>query len=283
MRGLVVAAMLVAGCTSIGGGSGDDQGAPDDAAPDQPVLDGAPGADDDADPDALGSVKNPAESCAELRDSGAASGAYWVVHPDNPGAALKLYCEQDLGGGGWALLYNSVLTEDGTTTGFFQIAYDDRFVTKGTADPAANYYDGALYAFGTEFMDVVTDLADTTVVAARVDVEGIDETTMAFVAPTLVAGNASVFGSHYGAGWASADHDGDTHVDVNCSSFYCTVAQHYSACWSYNLGCDANPASDDGGAGPHVNDGVLTAMGLALQPDSANYSRVKRVARFIRW
>ncbi|HUS64616.1 MAG TPA: fibrinogen-like YCDxxxxGGGW domain-containing protein [Kofleriaceae bacterium] len=280
MRGLVVAAMLVTGCTSIGGGGGDDDGVTDDAAPDVTVVDGAPGPDDDADPDALGSVNNPAQSCVELRDAGAGSGAYWVLHPDMEGAALKLYCEQERGGGGWVLLYSSVLTE-GETTAFFQIAYADRFEVKGEPDPAANYYNGALYAFGTEYMDVIRDLADTTVVAARVDVEGFDEGTMAFVTPTLVAGNSSIFNSQFGAGWASADHDGDTNAD-NCSSIYCGIAQHYSSCWSYNLGCDA-PATEDAGLGPHVNDTVMTAMGLALQPASNGYSRVKRIARFTRW
>jgi hypothetical protein len=132
-------------------------------------------------------------------------------------------------------------------------------------------------------MDVITDLADTTVVAARVDADnGLDETTMAFVTPVLVAGNDSIFSSHFNAGWASADRDEDTHTE-NCSLAYCNVSQHYSACWSYNLGCDANPSNADGNVGPHVNDSVLTALGLALQPDSANYSRVKRIARFTRW
>jgi hypothetical protein len=277
----VGALLAAAGCSSIGGGSG-DASATDDAAPDEPLVDGAPGEDEvDASPDALGGVNNPAASCAELRDAGAESGRYWIQHPVMEGVAFQLYCEQELGGGGWALLYNSVLSA-GETTAFFQIGYDDRWEVKGTPDPAANYYHGALYAFGTEYLDVVTDLAETTVVAARVDTGGVDEATMAFESPMLVAGNISVFNAQFAAGWASSDHDLDTHVDGNCASLYCGVSQHYSSCWSYNLGCDA-PATDDVGVGPHVGNSVLTAMGLALQPDGGTYSRVQRIARFTRW
>lgn len=277
MRGLVAAAMLVAGCTSIGGGSGDD-GA-DDAAP-EPTLDGAPGAiDGTPGEDPLGSANNPAASCAELRDADAASGVYWIRHPSLEDVALELYCEQELGGGGWALLYNSVMTE-GETTAFFQIVYADRFEEKGDPHPAENYYHGALYLLGTQYLDVITDLADTTVVAARVDAQGVNEESMAFQLPTLIAGNGSIFGSHYSGGWSSSDRDGDPY-ESNCAAVYCNVSQHYSSCWSYNLGCDVG--GDDGGVGPHVNDGVLTAIGLAVQPDSGDYSRVKRITRFTRW
>jgi hypothetical protein len=64
---------------------------------------------------------------------------------------------------------------------------------------------------------------------------------------------------------------------------YGHVAQHYAACWIYNLGADADADRLDGGVGPHVHNMLLTQLGLAAQPAVGNYSQVSRIARFARW
>ncbi len=46
---------------------------------------------------------------------------------------------QALGGGGWAMLYNSAYREDGTTTAFWQIDCAARLGRRGTAAPEENY------------------------------------------------------------------------------------------------------------------------------------------------
>ena len=105
---------------------------------------------------------------------------------------------------------------------------------------------------------------------------------MAFEGPTLVAGNEGIFTQHFNGGWSSHDHDDDPYVE-NCSTLYNSIAQHYNGCWSYNLGSDADDPKLDAGVGPHVNNGTLTALGLAVQPWGGAYSRVQRIARFTRW
>jgi len=64
---------------------------------------------------------------------------------------------------------------------------------------------------------------------------------------------------------------------------YGNIAQHYGTCWYYNLGGDADSPFDDGGVGPHVNNSILTPLGLALQPGGGQYSQVHRIARYTRW
>lgn len=277
---LVVSALAAApACARFGAGSGGDGRV--DAAPSPPIDDAAVA------PDArlLGTEEMPAADCAELRDDGAPSGVGWVRHPDGVSPAFPVYCEQEIDGGGWAMLYNSVLDETGgTTTAFWQFDYAARLGRMGTAAADQNYYHGALYLVGTEYIDVFTDLAGTTALAARVSATGFDQATMAFVAPTLIEGNADVFNAQFAAGWSAKNHDGDTYTD-NCATMFSDVAQHYSACWAYNLGSDADTPVLDGGVGPHVNNGVLTSdeLGLAVQPDGGSYSRVARIARFTRW
>jgi hypothetical protein len=276
-RWLMAAAAFLSACAEFGEGSGGSGGP--DAAGLVPVDDGAPG------PDArlLGTRDMPAADCAELRDDGAPSGVAWVRHPDGVSPAFPVYCEQEIDGGGWALLYNSVYRADGTTTAFWQFDYASRLGRMGSAAPDENYYHGALYLIATDYIDVFTDVAGTTAIAARVSATGLDQASMALVAPALVEGNADVFNSQFAAGWSAKDHDGDSHPDGNCATLFSDVAQHYSACWNYNLGSDADTPVLDGGVGPHVNNSVLTALGLALQPEGGSYSRVLRIARFARW
>lgn len=237
---------------------------------------------------ALGSEARPAAGCRELRDAvGAPSGVYWVrpLQPGLPG--IQVYCEQAVAGGGWALLYNSVHRVDGTTLAFWNILRDDRFGTKGTPGLADNYYAGAHYLLGTSYLDVIVDGAGTAAVAAVVDTAGIDLETMVLDTPVLVEGNQAVFASQFASGWSSPDFDGDTRDagkgSLNCAVYYGNVTQHYSKCWAYNLGADAEEPYDDGGVGPHVSNGVLGGLGLVVQPDGADYSRVQRISRFVRY
>lgn len=263
----------VCGCAQFGSGS-DDEEPLGDASP-------GPGDDSDAQPE-LGTEARPAADCAELRDAGSASGVGWVRHPDGVSPAFQVYCEQELNGGGWAMLYNSVLKEDGTTTAFWQFDYAARLGRMGTPAPDENYYQGSLYLIGTAYFDAITDLAGSTAVAAEVMVEGFDQASMAFIAPVQLSGNLSVFTSQFATGWSSKDHDADSY-EMNCATVFADVAQHYSACWAYNLGADAGGEVLDGGVGPHVNITSLGDMGLMTQPDGGDYSRVQRIARFTRW
>lgn len=279
-RALWTALAALAGCAEFGSGNGDDGRPLGDAAA-GPLGDGGAGTDASA----LGSEVMPAADCAELRDAGVPSGTAWVRHPDGVSAAFEVYCEQELGGGGWAMLYNSVFREDGTTTAFWQFDYAARLGRMGTAAPDENYYQGALYLIGTSYLDVFTDLSGVTAVAAEVNATGFDQASMAFIAPTLVSGNAAVFDAHYAAGWSAKDHDGDSYAEGSCATLFSDIAQHYSACWNYNLGSDADEPHLDGGVGPHVANGILTADGIELTPqaDGGAYSRVQRIARFARW
>jgi hypothetical protein len=235
----------------------------------------------------LGSEARPAAGCRQLRDAGAPSGAYWV-RPLEPGLpSIQVYCEQAVAGGGWALLYNSVHRIDGTTLAFWNIPYEERFRIKGAPGLADNYYAGGNYVLGTSYLDVIVDGAGTAAVAAVVDSAGIDIRTMVIGTPVLVEGNDDVFRSQFAAGWSSPDFDGDTREagagSLNCAVYYGNVTQHYSKCWTYNLGADAEEPYEDGGVGPHVANSVLVALGLVVQPDGADYSRVQRISRFVRY
>jgi len=255
----------------------------------RPVVDDA-GADRgnvgmDAAIDAVpGTVDAPALSCGQLRDAlGPISGVYWLRN-DTLQPAFQAYCEQVVEGGGWALLYNSVLRLDGTTTAFWNISYADRFATIGAPSISDNYYAGSMYQRGTSFLDTITDLDGKDAVAMRADSLGLDPQTMAFAGPMLISGSLRVFQQHFAAGWSSPDFDGDLYVS-NCATFFNNVTQHYGNCWYYNLGSDADAPTLDGGVGPHVNNLILMELGLGLQPttDAGSYSRVTRIARYVRF
>lgn len=229
-----------------------------------------------------GTAGAPAPSCRQLLTIiGPISGVYWL-QDDVSQPAYQAYCEQEIDGGGWAVIYNSELHLDGTTTAFWNISYADRLATIGAPSNSDNYYAGSMYRRGTSFLDVITDLDDKKAVAARVDSQGFDPASMQFMSPILVAGNPSVFQAQVAAGWSSPDHDGDTYQD-NCATFYSNVSQHYSNCWIYNLGSDADSPFFDSGVGPHVHSGILSQLGLTPQVGGGNYSRVKRITRHVRW
>jgi hypothetical protein len=152
-----------------------------------------------------GTADAPAAGCRALRDAlGPVSGVYWL-RDDASQPAFQAYCEQAVEGGGWALLYNSVLHLDGTTTAFWNIAYADRFATIGAPSITDNYYAGSMYRRGTSVLDVITDLAGKDAVAVRADSQGLDPVTMAFIMPVRVSGSPSVFGEQVAGGWSSVD------------------------------------------------------------------------------
>lgn len=265
---MALAAALAIGCGNVGH---DKPG--DDAA----VADGPPSGG------ALGSRDNPARTCGELREAGLASGAYWVRDPRGQSPPFQVYCEQDLNGGGWAMVENSVRRDDGTTTTFWQFSYADRLTERGSLAADQNYYNGSLYLLGTEYMDVFVDLAGKAVGAAVMTATGFNPTTMRFMNPALSVGLTTVFQNQFASGWASVDRDDDVYAEGNCATTYANVAQHYSACWTYNLGADADADRFDGGVGPHVHIDALAQLGLMAQPEGGAYSQVRRIARFTRW
>jgi hypothetical protein len=270
VRWVLVAASV--GCGSVSGNEKMD-------APvsniDAKMADASPDA-----PAALGSMANPADSCVALRTAGKATGVYWLKNPGG-GSAFEGFCDQDRNGGGWALVYRSVLSS-GSTTQFWQIPYAQRLDVKGAAMPGANFYAGTLYRSGREYMDVITDLQDKSAIALVATTTGIDTGTMKFADPAFSVGNMDLYNTAFAAGWSASDYDNDSSPD-NCATFYVDVTQHYSNCWEYNLGVDADLPYLDGGVGPHVYNPRLTTLLLALEPVAGNYSRVNAIARYARW
>lgn len=248
-----------------------------------PVVDDARAADGSVDA-ALGTEAAPALSCRQVREVlGPVSGVYWL-REDVAQPTFQAYCEQGVEGGGWAVVYNSVLRIDGATTAFWNISYADRLATKGAPSVTDNYYAGSMYQRGTSFLDVITDLDGKDAVAMRAESPlGIDPQTMVFRSPELVSGSSSVFQNQFAQGWSSPDHDGDRYAPYNCAAFYSNVTQHYGACWAYNLGSDADAPFLDGGVGPHVHMATLVELGLQPAADPGGYSRVKRITRYVRW
>lgn len=58
------------------------------------------------------------------------------------------------------------------------------------------------------------------------------------------------------------------------------VSQHYSDCFNYNLGMDAESPNYDSGVGPHIGPGSLPS---GLTGDGTGHTRVRRISRFTKW
>jgi hypothetical protein len=215
-----------------------------------------------------------ARSCADVPKNTPPS--LVQLKPDAFTPVFDAYCVN-----GWALVYSSVGDPAGKTTEFWDIRYADRFKRKGTADLNQNYYDGAIYKVATEYRDEMVDLMDSTFELLVATATSIDQNAMRFANPKLVRGNPSVFADQFASGWASRDFDGDTLPPKSCAIEYLGVTQHYSSCWSYNLGADAEQPYLDGGWGPHVSAPVIAMLGAAT--DGSAYSRVKRITRWAAW
>ncbi|AUX23815.1 uncharacterized protein SOCEGT47_043450 [Sorangium cellulosum] len=219
-------------------------------------------------------------SCASV-PAGSPSGVY-LFHPSTAGSpeAAAVYCDMEFDGGGWALLYNSIGSDEGTTMAFWDIPYLHRFGGKGDPSLDANVYAGWLYLHGTEYRDEAEDIDGKVAQLFHAKTTGIEPDTMRFRAPELVSGESAVYDAQFAAGWSSADFDGDPWAE-SCSVEYSRVTQHYGSCWRYNLGSDADSPLDDGGWGPHLH--AATAQGLGLDTDGSGYTRVKRISRWVRW
>jgi hypothetical protein len=226
-------------------------------------------------------------SCQHLYSMGVRRSGVYFLKPDGT-QALTTYCDMETQGGGWAMVYNSVLGTN--TTDFWNIPYADRLGRRGRASLDSNFYEGSLYAYrkteftdAVKYMDVIEDLHGKTVILFTARVVGFNASTMRFEEPELLGGNPRIFYSQFATGWASSDYDGDRDPNIHCANVYANVSQHYSACWIYNLGADADDDINtlDGRVGPHLNSEF--ALGLGLATDGSMYTRVRRITRFVRW
>jgi hypothetical protein len=224
------------------------------------------------------SPQNALENCQSLYSAGVAvSGTYWIKPVgENPRTA---YCDMETNGGGWTLVYNSVLGVN--TTDFWNISYCDRLGRRGRPDIGALFYDGGLYLHGRLYMDVIEDLNGRVVVALQARASGIDTSSMRFISPSYLSGYHQIYIRQFASGWSSPDYDGDTDSDAQCSTHYANVTQHYESCWVYNLGADADMPFEDGRVGPHLNSTAAAAMGLTT--DGSGFTRVRRISRFVKW
>lgn len=238
--------------------------------------------------------ERPGASCADVLTSGGRrSGVYWITHPEHD-RAVEMYCDQVTHGGGWAVLYNSVIGVN--TTEFWRLVYADRLQRFGRPSLDSNFYDGSLYLpvdeihyARREFLDVVEGLRGRTAVTMWARARTIDTQTMQFVDPENIdeaVGISNWFDSHFAAGWSSSDHDADNDERSNCARVSSGVAQHYAACWVMNLGSDYyndpdNGDSYDDGVGPHIVAGFAEPLGLA--DDGTRNTRVRRITRLVRW
>lgn len=225
------------------------------------------------------------KSCQHLYSSGVRRSGVYYLKPDGT-QAITAYCDLETQGGGWALVYNSVLGTN--TTDFWNIPYAERLGRRGRPSLDSNFYDGSLYPYRkTEFvstvqyMDIIEDLRGKATVVFTAQVDGFDTSTMRFQNPQQLSGDTLIYAEQFAAGWSAPDYDGDLRPGLQCATHYANVTQHYKDCFYYSLGADAEPEYEDGKVGPHLSSSRATALQLAS--DGTGYTRVRRISRFVRW
>jgi hypothetical protein len=225
------------------------------------------------------------KSCQHLYSAGVHRSGVYYLKPDGT-QAITAYCEMETQGGGWALVYNSVLGTN--TTDFWNIAYAERLGRRGRPSLDSNFYDGSLYLYrkteyvsAVQYMDIIEDLRGKTVVVFMAQVDGFNTSTMRFQNPQLLSGNEPIYASQFASGWAAPNYDGDDSAASQCSTTYANVTQHYAACFKYSLGGDTRPEVEDGKVGPHLE--AARAEELQLASDGTYHTRVRRISRFVRW
>ncbi len=236
-----------------------------------------------------GSPETAGDSCEAMRQEGTTlSGVYYVRNPASTDPAqlnqpVQVYCDQVTNGGGWALVYNSVLGP--STLDFWHIPYANRLGRDGRPSLDSNFYDGSLYQTSlATYMDIYEDLRGKAAIAVAATSNGIDSVTMKFNNPVKLTGDNDTFMCNFASGWSAPDYDGDPLSSDNCSTTWNNVTQHYCGCWNMNLGSDGDSSggdTTDQRVGPHVHSGILNILGLS--DDGSSFSRVRRISRFVKW
>ncbi|ATB33210.1 fibrinogen-like YCDxxxxGGGW domain-containing protein [Melittangium boletus] len=218
------------------------------------------------------------ENCQALQNAGVAlSGTYWIQPAGS--TPRTAYCDMETQGGGWTLVYNSLLGVN--TTEFWNIPHGERFGRRGHPRIETLFYDGSLYPYGRMYLDVIEDLRGKSVVALLAEASGIDPYSMRFISPRYISGNPYIYGGQFAGGWAAPDFDGDLWPGGSCATNYGYVTQHYAACWGYSLGSDGDANIYDGGVGPHLDS--TSASSIGLFSDGSQFTRVRRISRFVKW